>query len=147
MRIGIYIILLIALIVASITDLKKHEIPTWVFPGSLYLCIFYIAILNEKYFQMDNLIGYLCAAIPVLIACLLDKMGGADLIMFSTIGLILGTQDMLPYVLCLMICRLSYSIAKFNGVGKSQSEDPPRGHAVLESNALLRIAVRVPEDG
>lgn len=104
MRIGIYIILLIALIVASITDLKKHEIPTWVFPGSLYLCIFYIAILNEKYFQMDNLIGYLCAAIPVLIACLLDKMGGADLIMFSTIGLILGTQDMLPYVLCLMIC-------------------------------------------
>ena len=104
MRIGIYIILLIALIVASITDLKKHEIPTWVFPGSLYLCIFYIAILNEKYFQMDNLIGYLCAAIPVLIACLLDKMGGADLIMFSTIGLILATQDMLPYVLCLMIC-------------------------------------------
>ena len=50
--------------------------------------------------------------IPFLILCVMDKMGGGDLIMFSTIGFILGIEELYPYMISLSVISTAFFITK-----------------------------------
>ena len=94
-----YIVLIFALAYATWTDTKSRIIPIWLFPG-IMLCIFIYNFSTGKPMEIWNLIGFFCMFIPTLLAGLADVLGGADIIMFSVIGAVLGEMTV-PYVVIL----------------------------------------------
>lgn len=105
-----YIYLAIAHIIASYTDIKRMEIPLWVFPSSL------VVFIIEHHHEIDifNVYGMLIIGIPMFLVSLFGKMGGGDVIMFSVVGFIIGFFYILPYTFILAVVGTCYfALLKF----------------------------------
>ena len=107
-----YIFLLIVLIFATAMDIKTRTIPLWLFPStSLVSCLYMIS--EGTWNEYWNLIGFLCMFIPTFILGITGSFGGADIIMFSSIGIILG-EAIVPYVIILsVISTIFFILSRF----------------------------------
>ena len=101
-----YIFLFIVLIFATAMDVKTRTIPLWLFPStSLVSCLYMIS--EGTWNGYWNLIGFLCMLIPTFILGIAGSFGGADIIMFSSIGIILG-KAIVPYVVIYLLSALFF---------------------------------------
>ena len=77
------------MIIASITDIKKREIPIFLFP--LFTVLFFI-INHSVIHPIDSLFGFLIGLISFSILAWKFSGGGGDIIMMSCIGAAYGTK-------------------------------------------------------
>lgn len=101
--------MLIALLLASGTDIKKNEIPIWLFPLLSVLFIIYrFSYINWIY----AIIGLMIGIVSYTIMALKFDGGGGDIIMMGSIGFILGPKILLHIACVSSICCLMYYIVK-----------------------------------
>lgn len=77
-----------ALLIASITDIKKREIPIWLFP---LMSVLYV-LINNNINLTYCLTGLLIGVISFSILAWKFSGGGGDIIMMGSIGFILGPK-------------------------------------------------------
>ena len=99
--------MLIAMIIASITDMKKKEIPIFLFP--LFTTIF-ITINHAVIHPIDSLLGFVIGAISFSILAWKFSGGGGDIIMMSCIGAAYGTKILSHIIIISSILILVYYI-------------------------------------
>lgn len=87
-------LLMIALLAATYTDLKNRMIPVWLFPQTLLVYLFLIR--PDRYHLLGLTIG-----IPVLFLCFIGKMGGGDLLMFLCVGYVIGICRLVYFAFCM----------------------------------------------
>lgn len=107
----IYIFLLAALALATYTDIKSRTIPLYLFPATLLISIFYNAIVGIP-MGIWNLLGFCCACIPSFAAGIAGTLGGADIIMLSIIGLLLGEEFIICTIILAVISTLFLGVIK-----------------------------------
>lgn len=93
------ILMMSALALASYTDVKRMEIPVWLFPLTVTVSVIYM-VYSGNAPGFGNWLGLVCMAIPLGILCFAGKLGGGDLIMFAAIGFLIG-DGFIVYVLIL----------------------------------------------
>lgn len=86
-----FMILLVALIIATITDIKTKTIPLWLFPLTLLLSITVDLMSNYKLTFPIKFSGMLCMFLLFLLASRFGG-GGGDIIMMSVLGWIVGLR-------------------------------------------------------
>lgn len=91
-----YLILAAAFAAASVTDIKRREIPVWLFPAACVLCR-----IAAGGISILDIIAAACVGFPLLFLCYTGRLGGGDLLMFVCTAIALGAEDMLLYVLAL----------------------------------------------
>lgn len=81
--------MLIGLVLASITDTKKREIPIWLFPSlvAVYITL-HVAMGTMQW--INSLVGLFIGALAFTIAALFFQGGGGDILMMSAIGFVYG---------------------------------------------------------
>jgi Flp pilus assembly protein protease CpaA len=86
----------IALIIASITDLKKREVPDWLnfslIPLALGIRLIWSLITNDYSFIISGLIGFAVFFIIALIMFYTGQWGGGDSKMLMGLGALLGLE-------------------------------------------------------
>lgn len=107
-----YIFLIPAFIYAAWSDLKNRTIPIWLFPGTMVF-IFIYNFFTGKSVDLWNLIGFSCMFVPTMLAGMAGVLGGADIIMFSITGAILGKLTV-SYVV--ILASLSTLFFLFSGL-------------------------------
>ena len=127
-----------ALAVASYTDLKRMEIPLWLFPSTV-LIFAATALASGGEIGVMNWAGLACMAIPFLIMTIAGKMGGGDLIMFSALGFIMGLDEMIPYWVALTIVGTAAAAA--TGFGKKEIPIAPIAGVSYVVYFIWRVAV------
>lgn len=101
------------LIMASITDIRKQEVP--VVYQVLLLCLIPFS------FRLENLWG-IAVAIPFFIAAVAtDRIGGGDFKVIAILGILLGFYETLLTVIagCLIFIFSSLVIGRIKGKGKN----------------------------
>lgn len=95
-------LLMCAFLAASYTDLTRHEIPLWLFPGTLliHICVGLAAMRPPG---MGSLLGAAAMALPCAILCMAGSLGGGDLIMFTAAGFIIGIWRLAYYGVALSV--------------------------------------------
>ena len=127
-----YIFLFIVLIFATAMDVKTRTIPLWLFPStSLVACLYMIS--EGTWNGYWNLIGFLCMLIPTFILGIAGSFGGADIIMFSSIGIILG-KAIVPYVVILSVISTIFFI-----LSRFQKKEYPIAPFALVAYVILLI--------
>lgn len=96
-----YIIFLIALVIASYTDVKTREIPLRVFPIETVIVFMYYILIHER--LKDHFIGALIMFLLFFVSSLFGMMGGGDVIMMSAAGFVIGIQDMILFTICMAV--------------------------------------------
>lgn len=81
-------LLFIALCVATYTDYREYRIPVWLFPSTLIL---YLLMSKPD----ANHVWGMIIGLPILFLCLSGLMGGGDLLMFVTVGYVIGIKGIL----------------------------------------------------
>lgn len=139
-------ILLIALIIATITDVKTKTIPLPLFPIVTVIAVIEKLVLNVS--LIPSLISSISLSIIFVILAITSKGGGGDIIMFFCIGFVLGLKDSftLLYILCavyifaLVIYMLYGKIRRkksFKEIAKTQI---PLAPFVLTAYSVLLVA-------
>lgn len=100
-----YICMAVAYLIASYTDIKRREIPIWVFPSAVCLGTG-IGYFTGNMPGLENVLGAVSIFVPALVLCLAGKMGGGDLIMFTATGFALGLTGVIVYAIVLMVSAL-----------------------------------------
>ena len=100
--------MLIALIIAACVDMKKREIPLWVFP---LLSAMFVVIRFES-IALSNVLGAVIAAAAFAVLAVFFHGGGGDMIMMTTVGFILGIEVLSYIILIASILCLIYSAIK-----------------------------------
>ena len=91
----ITVLLFISLCIASYTDVRTRTIPVWLFPSVMVIGSGGMLYMGQ--FGFWNMIGLACMLIPTLVLATTGNFGGGDVLMLSTIGLMLG-EDVAEYV-------------------------------------------------
>lgn len=94
----ITVLLFISLCIASYTDVRTRTIPVWLFPSVMVIGSGVMLYMGQ--FGFWNMIGLACMLIPTLVLATTGNFGGGDVLMLSTIGLMLG-EDVAEYVVVL----------------------------------------------
>lgn len=94
----ITVLLFISLCIASYTDVRTRTIPVWLFPSVMVIGSGGMLYMGQ--FGFWNMIGLACMLIPTLVLATTGNFGGGDVLMLSTIGLMLG-EDVTEYVVVL----------------------------------------------
>lgn len=94
----ITVLLFISLCIASYTDVRTRTIPVWLFPSVMVIGSGGMLYMGQ--FGFWNMIGLACMLIPTLVLATTGNFGGGDVLMLSTIGLMLG-EDVAEYVVVL----------------------------------------------
>ena len=94
----ITVLLCISLCIASYTDVRTRTIPVWLFPSVMVIGSGGMLYMGQ--FGFWNMIGLACMLIPTLVLATTGNFGGGDVLMLSTIGLMLG-EDVAEYVVVL----------------------------------------------
>lgn len=94
----ITVLLFASLCIASYTDIKTRTIPVWLFPS--VMVIGSGVLLYRGQFGHWNLIGLVCMLMPTFTLAMTGNFGGGDVLMLSSIGLMLG-ENVVKYVLVL----------------------------------------------
>ena len=87
----ITVLLFISLCIASYTDVRTRTIPVWLFPSVMVIGSGGMLYMGQ--FGFWNMIGLACMLIPTLVLATTGNFGGGDVLMLSTIGLMLGEDD------------------------------------------------------
>ena len=127
-----------ALAVATRTDLKRMEIPLWLFPSTVLIYVAATLSLGGEIGVM-NWTGLVCMAVPFLIMTLIGKMGGGDLIMFSALGFMMGLDEMIPYWIALT--AVGTAAAAVSGFGKKEIPIAPIAGAAYVVYFIWRVVV------
>jgi len=116
-----------AFLIASITDIKRHEIPLWDFPA---LFVLYIVFFHKELSYLNwSTLGIMAAAFFFL--AVFGKIGGGDIIMFSVIGFIIGLYGIISYLIilfcisCVVFMTVPFIWKKKNG---AEWKGPVKGH-------------------
>lgn len=99
---GVTMLLAIPFLIASYTDIKRREIPPWLFPTAVALYIA-IGMLYGYPPTMENVIGMAGLGIPILVCAALFNAGGGDVIMLACVGFIIGVQGVFLYSICMSV--------------------------------------------
>jgi leader peptidase (prepilin peptidase)/N-methyltransferase len=104
--------MLIALIMATFTDIKRREIPIWIFPT---LSVLFIILNFSQMNWKESFVGFSLAFLSFLFLAIFFEGGGGDIIMMSCMGFILGIKN-ITYIIIFssMLCILYYFITKKN---------------------------------
>lgn len=94
----ITVLLFISLCIASYTDVRTRTIPVWLFPSVMVIGSGVLLYMGQ--FGFWNLIGLACMMLPTFTLAMTGNFGGGDVLMLSTIGLMLG-EDVAKYVVVL----------------------------------------------
>ena len=94
----ITVLLVISLCIASYTDVRTRTIPVWLFPSVMVIGSGVLLYMGQ--FGFWNLIGLACMMLPTFTLAMTGNFGGGDVLMLSTIGLMLG-EDVAEYVVVL----------------------------------------------
>lgn len=94
----ITVLLFISLCIASYTDVRTRTIPVWLFPSVMVIGSGVLLYMGQ--FGFWNLIGLACMMLPTFTLAMTGNFGGGDVLMLSTIGLMLG-EDVAEYVVVL----------------------------------------------
>lgn len=106
-----YIFLLGALALATYIDIKTRTIPLYLFPATLLISVFYNAIAGIS-MGVWNLLGFCCACIPSFATGMTGTLGGADIIMLSIIGLLLGEEFIIYTIILAVISTLFFLMTR-----------------------------------
>lgn len=94
-------IIILALMIATITDIYKQEIPIYLFPIACIICTLFTIP------KLENFIGALILGITFLLFAVFGNNGGGDVIMMAVVGYQLGIRKALW---CALIAYLLYAI-------------------------------------
>lgn len=101
----LYVLVVILLVILSIVDVKKHEIPLWVNISLFVIGLIHLGLDYTNY--LSYLIGFFAVSLPLYLILVLTKgqgMGGGDVKLMAAAGLILGwKQIVLAFVLACII--------------------------------------------
>lgn len=97
----IYILAIIAFLIASYTDIKNRQIPLLVFPSLLVCDIIYILYTKEPW--LNHIVGMLITFLPSLLLTFLGGLGGGDLIMLTVTGFIVGSYNIWYYIITVCV--------------------------------------------
>jgi len=104
-----WIVMFIALVIASTTDIKKRRIPIWIFPSAAFISLSIKVITNEfSVYEGDILrmiIGGTSFFVMFVLLALFAKGGGGDAIMMACIG---ATMYFFDTMLISLYAALSY---------------------------------------
>lgn len=101
--------MLIALLYASYTDIKREEIPLWLFPSVsvLHTLIFYKSIVWKW-----SIIGLLIGVLSFTFLAVFFNGGGGDIIMMGTLGFVIGPKNFMYITIISSILCLCFYILK-----------------------------------
>ena len=94
----ITVLLFISLCIASYMDVRTRTIPVWLFPSVMVIGSGILLYMGQ--FGYWNLIGLACMLIPTFVLATTGNFGGGDVLMLSSIGLMLG-EGVVGYVVVL----------------------------------------------
>lgn len=104
--------MLLALIYAAYTDIKKQEIPIFLFPA---LMLLYTVIGYNDIIWKNAIFGSVIGCISFVFLALFFGGGGGDIIMMSCIGFIYGPEILAHIIIVAsVLCILYYLIKKTN---------------------------------
>ena len=112
-------IAIIALIIASITDLKKREVPDWLnfslIPLGLGIRLIWSLINNDYSFIISGIIGFAVFFVIALIMFYTGQWGGGDSKMLMGLGALLGLEfninsDLISFLINTVIVGSIYGI-------------------------------------
>lgn len=103
-----YVLFLPFLVFAAWSDIKCRTIPLWLFPSAIACFVFYCLVSGIP-FTVWNPAGLFCAFIPAFILGMTGMLGGADIIMFSALGFLLG-KNLIIYVISLAVISTLFFI-------------------------------------
>jgi Flp pilus assembly protein protease CpaA len=75
----------LALLAATITDLRRRQVPLWLSLG-LVACGILVGALRGPVGLAESILGFAVGALPVLPFVLFGGLGGADLLLLGAIG-------------------------------------------------------------
>ena len=81
----VQIIILITLAIASFTDIRKGEIPLWLFPSSIIL-VCTVRLWEGSFELLSSLIGFFVWFTLYILFALFAGSGGGDAIMMGSMG-------------------------------------------------------------
>lgn len=106
--------MIIALCIATYTDIKKREIPLWVFPT---ISVIFILIRFNDINWLNSITGLIIGIISFSFLAWKFNGGGADIIMMASIGFILGPIILMHIVIFASLsCLLYYAYKKVTTV-------------------------------
>lgn len=103
----IYSVTLAGILAASYTDWKRHKIPLYIFPPV------FMAALSGRMLTGAWVLESFAGFGVVLFASLLASfagMGGGDVIMLSTIAFVVGSRQVVPFLLLMATLVLLYAV-------------------------------------
>ena len=131
--------LLAALVTASITDVKSRTIPLWLFPSTLALCVI-SDIACGRILGLSNVFGFATMLLVSLYACARGDIGGGDLIMFCSMGWILGAWKLVPFTVA--VCTLGLAVHLVMMARKKGGEPIPMSPLALGAYVICLILWR-----
>ena len=106
----VQIIILIALAIASFTDIRKGEIPIWVFPSAAIL-VSTVRCWEGSFDLMASLIGFFIYFSIYILFALFGKSGGGDAIMMGIMGFMIYAYPTLKVIIISLVAYIVTVIA------------------------------------
>lgn len=117
---AVTIIFLIALCCATYTDIKKREIPIWLFPTAGILSIPFFL----KHITLWDILGAACVFLLFVLLSVKTGTGGGDIIMMTVISFVFGVSFTMRICLLLAILvAVAFFIYYLVAKKKPQKED------------------------
>ncbi len=106
----VQIIILTSLAIASFTDIKKGEIPIWLFPSATILvCV--VRFWDGSFDIMSSAIGFFIYFTIYNMFALFAKSGGGDAIMMGSIGFMIYAYPTLKVIIISVVVYIVTVIA------------------------------------
>ena len=106
----VQIIILIALAIASFTDIRKGEIPVWVFPSAAIL-VCTVRFWEGSFDLMSSIIGFFIYFTIYILFALFAKSGGGDAIMMGSMGFMIYAYPTLKVIIISLLVYIVTVIA------------------------------------
>ncbi|MBP1535707.1 MAG: hypothetical protein IK990_14975 [Ruminiclostridium sp.] len=106
----VQIIILIALAIASFTDIRKGEIPIWVFPSAAIL-VCAVRFWEGSFDLMASLIGFFIYFSLYILFALFAESGGGDAIMMGSMGFMIYAYPTLKVIIISLVVYVVTVIA------------------------------------
>lgn len=99
-------IVLAALLVASFTDIRRREIPLFLFPFSVFIVALYMWYKDISF--SGHIIIMLFMFTILMIYSFFIPFGGGDIIMLTSLAFIIGINEICSYLTCLLLVSSAF---------------------------------------
>lgn len=106
---AVWAVMITALCVASVTDIRTKKIPIPTFPLAFVICL--LIRIHAGTLSVNHWMGFGILAVIAFNLCILSSFGGGDLLMMSTVGFATGATGAIPF--CLLSAVLSIGVFVF----------------------------------